>query len=86
MSGNPLAACLVAAAFLAAHSPAAQAQPINIETWPDNVPCDVLKLNPDGSYEITVPFTRFFTVHNSAKYKNTRETRYWDQHCKGKTK
>jgi hypothetical protein len=85
MSGNRLAACL-AAAFLLALSMAARAEPINIETWPDDIPCDVLKLNADGSYEVTVPFTRFYTTHNSAKYRNTRETRYWDQKCKGKTK
>jgi hypothetical protein len=66
--------------------PLASAQtPINVETWPDDVPCDVLKKNPDGSYLITVPITRFFTTHTSMQFKNTRETRYWDQKCKGKT-
>jgi hypothetical protein len=59
--------------------------PINVETWPDDVPCDVLKKNPDGSYLVTVPVTRFFVTHNSMQFKNTRETRYWDQKCKGKT-
>ena len=64
---------------------AAAQTPINVETWPDDVPCDVLKKNPDGSYLVTVPVTRFFVTHNSMQFKNTRETRYWDQKCKGKT-
>jgi hypothetical protein len=76
---------LAGAGMLAAQPIAAQADPINIEKWPDDVPCNALKIDPDGTYEITVPFVRFFSVHNGAKYRNTRETRYWDQKCKGKT-
>lgn len=78
-------AASIAVAFLVAYSAEAQAQAINVEKWPDDVPCDVLKKNPDGSYEVTVPITRFFVTHSSLKYKNTRETRYWDQKCKGAT-
>jgi hypothetical protein len=87
MSLNGLAASIAAAVFLTAFSAAAQTPaPINVETWPDDVPCDVLKKDPDGTYEVTVPITRFFVTHTSMKYRNTRETRYWDQKCKGKTK
>lgn len=85
MSLNRLAASVAAAFFLATFSAAAQA-PINVETWPDDVPCNVLKKNPDGSYEVTVPITRFYVTHTGMKYKNTRETRYWDRKCKGTTK
>ena len=60
-------------------------EPINIEKWPDDVPCDKLKKGADGSYEMTVPWARFYTIHTSGKWKNTRETAYWDQKCKGKT-
>jgi hypothetical protein len=86
MSVNRLAPSLGTAFFLAAFSVAAQPPAINVETWPDDVPCNVLKKNPDSSCEITVPITRFFVTHTGMKYKNTRETRYWDQKCKGTTK
>ena len=77
---------IAAGVFVAAFSLTAPAQqPINIETWPDDVPCDKLKKNSDGSYTMTVPWVRFFTVHAGGNWKNTRETRYWDQKCKGKT-
>jgi hypothetical protein len=81
-SARPAAAVFVLAAF----SITAQAQAINVEKWPDDVPCNVLKKDPDGSYEITVPITRFFVTHTGMKYKNTRETLYWDQKCKSATK
>jgi hypothetical protein len=64
---------------------AADTTPINVEKWPDDIPCSALKKNADGSYEITVPFARFSQIHNGAKYKNTRETHYWDGKCKGQT-
>jgi hypothetical protein len=82
---NRLAGIVAVTVLLAAFSAATQAQAINVEKWPDDVPCDVLKRNPDGSYDITVPITRFFVTHTGMKYQNTRESRYWDQKCKGKT-
>ena len=84
---NRLAPVMAAAVLLVAFAAAIQAQqPINIEKWPDDVPCEVLKKSPDGTYEITVPWTRFFQTHTGTKYRNTRETKYWDQKCKGLTK
>lgn len=59
---------------------------LNVENWPTDVPCNVLKRYPDGTYEITVPWRRFFTTHNAGvKYRNTRETHVWDATCRGKT-
>jgi len=85
MSSTRLAVSLAAALCLAGLSPAAQAeQPINIEKWPDDVPCEKLKKHPDGSYEMTVPWARYFTVHTGGKWKNTRETHYWDQKCRAR--
>jgi hypothetical protein len=43
MSLNRLAASLGTVVFLAAFSVAGQPPAINVETWPDDVPCDVLK-------------------------------------------
>ena len=81
-----LATALATAAVLAGSAASLQAEPINIETWPDDVPCNVLKKDADGTYEITVPWTRFFQAHGAGtKYRNTRETKYWDQKCKGLT-
>jgi len=65
--------------------PVSAQEPINIEKWPDDVPCDKLKKTADGTYEMTVPWARFFTIHSGGTWKNTRETAYWDQKCKGKT-
>jgi hypothetical protein len=76
----------VVAVFVAAWSVTAQAQAINVEKWPDDVPCDALRKNPDGSYDVTKPITRFFVTHTGMTYKNTREAKYWDQKCKGATK
>ena len=78
----PIILSVVAIAFVL---PALAAEPINIEKWPDDVPCDKLKKNDDGSYEMTVPWIRFLTVHTGGRWKNTRETAFWDQKCKGKT-
>ena len=81
-----LAASVTIAIFLNAFSlPLSAQEPINIEKWPDDVPCDKLKKTADGTYEMTVPWARFYTIHTGGKWKNTRETAYWDQKCKGKT-
>lgn len=56
-------------------------EPIDVKVWPDDVPCSILRKNPDGSIETTAPIRRFFSVHPHMKYKNTRETRYWDRKC-----
>jgi hypothetical protein len=86
MSCNRLAARVAAAIFVTIYSSAVSAQqPINIEKWPDDVPCDALKKGADGSYEMTVPWVRFYSIHTGGKWKNTRETAYWNQKCKGKT-
>ena len=36
---------------------------LNVENWPGDVPCNVLKKHPDGTYEITVAWSRFFQRH-----------------------
>jgi hypothetical protein len=56
-------------------------KPIAVEVWPDDVPCGILQKNPDGSIETTAPILRFFAVHNHMKFRNTRETAYWDRKC-----
>ena len=87
MFAKRLAARLAVAIFLIGYPLALQAEELlNVETWPNDVPCNVLKKHPDGTYEITVAWTRFFQTHTAGtKYRNTRETSYWDQKCKGQT-
>jgi hypothetical protein len=79
-----------AVAVLSPASPvAAQNLPphtIIVNHWPDDVPCNVMKKYPDGTYEITVPFMLYYQLHSSAKYKNLGVTRYWDKKCAGQTK
>jgi hypothetical protein len=59
---------------------------LNVENWPGDIPCSDLMHHPDGTYEITVSWRRFFTTHSAGvKYRNTRETQFWDAKCKGKT-
>jgi hypothetical protein len=84
-----LAATAVVTALIAAVPIRAQTLPantINIERWPQDVPCRVLKKYPDGTYEITVPYTLYYTLHRSTKFKNLGVTRYWDRKCRGQTK
>lgn len=52
---------------------------INIERWPEDVPCRVLKRYSDGTWEITVPYTLYRTLQ-STKIKGGAE--YWDRKCR----
>ena len=57
-----------------------------IAHWPEDVPCNVLKKYPDGTYEITVPYMLYYQLHSSIKLRNLNVTRYWDRKCRGLTK
>ena len=57
-----------------------------IAHWPEDVPCNVLKKYPDGTYEITVPYMLYYQLHSSIKLRNLNVTRYWDRKCAGLTK
>jgi len=87
MFANRLAASLAIAIFLIGYPLALSAEePLNIENWPGDIPCNLLKKHPDGAYEITVAWNRFFQRHGPARNTaNTRETSFWDQKCKGQT-
>jgi hypothetical protein len=84
-----LAATAVVMALITAVPTRTQTLPpntINIQRWPEDVPCRVLKKYPDGTWEITVPYTLYFALHRSTKFKNLGVTRYWDRKCRGQTK
>ncbi len=84
MPARLLVACLALATLVTG---AASADDIlNVESWPGDIPCNDLQRHPDGTYEITVPWRHFFTTHSAGvTYRNTRETKFWDAACKGKT-
>ena len=86
MFANRLAGSLAIAIFLIGFLAVARAEELNVENWPGDIPCNALKKHPDGAYEITVAWNRFFQRHApGTKYRNTRETSFWDQKCKGQT-
>ena len=55
---------------------------ITVERWPDDVPCRVLKKYPDGTWEITVPYMLYYTLHRSTKFKSVGVTDYWERKCR----
>ena len=63
----------------------AQAEELRIDKWPDDVPCDALRKNPDGSYTLVKDIRLSGNVYSNMRSKNTADTHLWDQKCAGKT-
>jgi hypothetical protein len=59
---------------------------INIEHWPQDVPCRVMKRYPDGTWEITVPYTLYQALHRSAKFKGEAIAGYFERKCRRQAK
>jgi hypothetical protein len=58
----------------------------NIKKWPDDVPCDAVKKNPDGSYTQLIDLMMGSMPMPKKTYgKDSAETRSWDSKCAGKT-
>ncbi len=74
---------LGAAAAVLGSTPA-RGEEIRVNKWPDDVPCDAVKKNPDGSYTQLKPIMMGSMPMPAKTYKNTPETRAWDQKCAGK--
>ena len=56
-----------------------------IKKWPDDVPCDAVKKNPDGSYTQLIDLTMGSMPMPKKTYsKDSAETRAWDSKCAGK--
>jgi hypothetical protein len=54
---------------------------IHINRWPEDVPCNAIRKNDDGSYT-QVKDIAVGGMHLSGNsFANTGETRYWDQKC-----
>jgi hypothetical protein len=56
---------------------------IKVERWPEDVPCRALKKYPDGTWEITVPYILYYTLHRNTKFKGVGVTAYWERKCRG---
>jgi hypothetical protein len=59
---------------------------INVEHWPQDVPCRALKRYPDGTWEITVPYTLYLTLHRRATFKGEAIAAYFERKCRWRAK
>lgn len=57
-------------------------EPVRINKWPDDVPCDVIHRNPDGSWVQTKSVLRGATIIGGNTLRNTPETVVWDKKCR----
>jgi hypothetical protein len=57
-----------------------------IKKWPDDVPCDAIRKNPDGSYTQIIDLMMGSMPMPKRTYsKDSAETRAWDSKCAGET-
>lgn len=78
-------ATMMIAAVLAFNSGASRADDVNVKRWPDDMPCDAVKKNPDGSYTQTKDVMMGSMPMPKKTYgKGTPEARAWDRKCAGK--
>lgn len=64
---------------------AAPAEEIHIDSWPDDVPCDAIRKNRDGSYTQLKDIVVGGAIQTSGSLlKNRIDRRVWDRKCAGK--
>lgn len=81
-----LIALIIIAVALAFESGGMRAQDLQIKKWPDDVPCDAVKKNPDGSYtQLKDLMMGNMRMSNVTYGKETAEARAWDKKCIGKS-
>jgi len=77
-----LVALILVVVALALESGAMRAQDIQVKKWPDDVPCDAVKKNPDGSYTQTKDLMMGrMRMEQNTYAKDTTEARAWDRKC-----
>ena len=80
-----LIALILVVVALALESGAMRAEDIEIKKWPDDVPCDAVKKNPDGSYtQIKDLMVGGIRMGKNTLGKDTAEARAWNKKCIGK--
>jgi hypothetical protein len=63
-----------------------RAEDIQVEKWPEDVPCDAIKKNPDGSYTQTKDLIMDrIRMEKNTFVKDSPEARAWDRKCAGKS-
>jgi len=81
-----LIAFIVIAAVIGLNNSGLRAQDLNVKKWPDDVPCDAVKKNPDGSYsQLKDLMMGSMPMPKKTYTKDSAETRSWDRKCAGKT-
>jgi hypothetical protein len=64
---------------------AAPAEEIRIDSWPDDVPCDAIRKNHDGSYTQLKDIVVGGAIQTAGSLlKNKIDRRVWDRKCAGK--
>ena len=70
---------------LAVGNGAIWAEDIQVKKWPDGVPCDAVKKNPDGSYtQLKDLMMGNMRMSTNTYGKDTGEARAWERKCIGK--
>ena len=74
--------CRTAVLFTSA---AASAADVQVKKWPDDVPCDAVKKNADGSYaQLQDLMMGTMPMPKKSYGKETAEAKAWDRKCAGK--
>jgi hypothetical protein len=80
-----LVALILVVVALAFEIGAMRAQDIQVKNWPEDVPCDAVKKNPDGSYTQTKDLVMGrMRMEKNTYGKDTDEARAWDRKCSGR--
>ncbi|MBV9154502.1 MAG: hypothetical protein JO008_07825 [Alphaproteobacteria bacterium] len=74
---------LAAAAFLIGVPVVGHAQAVktDAQTWPQTIPCDVLKGDADGSYPATMPLAGYRAPHGGTQAQSAHQIWSVDQKC-----
>ena len=77
---------IIVAVAIALESGAMRAEEIQVKKWPDDVPCNAVKKNPDGSYvQLRDLMMGNMRMSKNTYGKDTGEARAWERKCIGKS-
>ena len=77
-----LIALILVVFALALEGGAMRAEDIQVKKWPDDVPCDAVKKNADGSYtQLKELMMGAMRMSKNTFGKDTAEARAWDRKC-----
>ena len=77
-----LIALILVVFALALEGGAMRAEDIQVKKWPDDVPCDAVKKNADGSYtQLKELMMGAMRMSKNTFGKDTAEAHAWDRRC-----